>query len=91
MDTLQIIKKNFVLCNGIYDICLSVWWPMNHDMVRYNPPWMRTYLLCCGILRLCLAQRRAIKWTYAVNAVICLRTKKTRELGILYYLLSTIL
>lgn len=89
----QIIKKNFVLCNGICDICVSIWWPMTHDLIRYNPSWARTFLLLCGVIRLWLAQHKlqAVKWTYAMEAVICLRTKRTRELGIFYYLLSTIL
>ena len=95
MDTLQTIKKNFVLGNGIYDIVTSIWWPMSHDLVRYNPPWARTVLLICGVLRLWLVQQtlrlQAAKWTYAMGAVICLRTSKTRELGIYYYLLAMIL
>jgi len=95
MDTLQTIKKNFVIGNGIYDICVSIWCPMMHDLIRYNPPWARTLVLICGVLRLWFAQQtlrlRAVKWTYAMEAVICLRTKRTRELGIFYYLLSMIL
>jgi len=93
MDSLETIKKNFVLGNGIHDIIMSIWWPLFHDMVRYNPPWGRTFLLFCGVLRLWLAQHQMkyVKWSYAAGAVICLRTERTRELGIFYYLLSMIL
>jgi len=95
MESLQTIKKNFVLGNGIHDIIMSIWWPMSHDLIRYNPPWARTFLLLCGVLRLWLVQQtlrlRAAKWTYAAGAVICLRTERTRELGIVYYLLSMII
>jgi len=93
MEQLQMIKKNFVIGNGIYDIFVSTWWPMSHDLVRYNPRWARTFLLLCGVLRLWFVQNRpnAVKWTYAMEAILCLRTHKTRELGIFYYILSMII
>ena len=91
-ELLQTYRQNFLIGNGIFDLLTVCLLPSQHDLVRYNYPWVRFIVFLCGLTRIWIANNiqrlQYARWTYALEAVIALKSNKTKELGIMYYLLS---